>query len=1194
MPAVEPSEVLDDLSIDAKISRDVGTSTPTPKAPGFFESLFSERVWGAAIQQENLLGAFAHATEFSGDDPPVAGYNSFKDDTLPDFYKIEFADTFTSSRSPAETIRLRSKVDSELAAREVLADSGWAGFIAMMGAGLISPENLVPFGFIAGPARAAKVGASFMKGAKLAAPAGFVSSLAAEVGLQELQETRGIGESILNVSGATIISGVLGGASAKWLSPLELTDLAKKIEAEEAVARKSIDETGEHNFPTITMMAGEQISMDEFAANAVTQLQKASGAEAPSGRAVKALGALIRTPLMRMYLSGIPKVQNLAARLMSTPIVRLATRDGETMGPSVEAYTDLWRYNVTLERLDMRVEHARYWKEGGTTKYPEFSKGVAMAMRRGDEADFLEDELLAIAVKASANKVRKRFNEMNEQLVAVGLIEPGEVADTAISWLTRVYDQDAVLEGTWREDGTGFGDQAMRWAKETGRATTDEGAREIAEDIIANVKQWDWGLNPDPLQTRSFTVKDVDIEEFLVSDMDIILERLSETMPGKIELARMAPTDTPMIGGLREHVLAARDHAKKGDVLELMLVQHRIENLKTMRAYSHSSRWKTAAKIEALIKKQESLHRNNELLSQQLFDGDEVFVQGIGRALKEGEDDLLRVLNQLEEFRTIAHKELQPAMLKNKDLRAELEGEIRVQLSQDGVTRKDGTVLEIEDKTDIANATLGLANQAVSLRKAEAFDGVQLVTVKKIIRREFAALIDAAPVKKRARIERQLVNTLTDIEHVRKKLLNITGMTEDPRNFFYRAASAIKGLNFVVKGGGFWISSWADLGQIIFTNGSSSFMRTFKAIVADPALLSKVKGADMQRMFLAYNLVGNARRSMRKGDLFAQDPTTAFGRGLAAIQNVFSKAIGLDHHNAYLSSGSSLMVADRIMRDSMAWRAGKLSQARQVQLALAGVNRTMAIRFAKMMDEFGEVHRGGDIEEGVGGRLLLARVEDWGPDNRALARDFGAVVVTDVEKSVLLPGVGEAPRFMADPILSLMGQFRSFQFAAVQRTTLSGMQRRDAQVFQGMMAMVGMGAMIYLVKETLAGRKISDNPLVIAQNAVDRSGILGLYSDYNALVEKATSGRLGASALLGGEVTSRFRARNIIDAAFGPAVGATTDIARVIGAPFKADGPSAGDLHTLRRLMPFQNLFYFRALFDEVEDATAEALGLQE
>lgn len=74
---------------------------------------------------------------------------------------------------------------------------------------------------------------------------------------------------------------------------------------------------------------------------------------------------------------------------------------------------------------------------------------------------------------------------------------------------------------------------------------------------------------------------------------------------------------------------------------------------------------------------------------------------------------------------------------------------------------------------------------------------------------------------------------------------------------------------------------------------------------------------------------------------------------------------------------------------------------------------------------------------------------------------------------------------------------------------------------------------------------------------------------------------------------SRYQSRNVVGAFLGPTPDAVADIFQVTGSMFAGD-TTKSDLHKMRQLMPFQNLFYVRGLLNKVEDATGDAMNLPE
>ena len=108
---------------------------------------------------------------------------------------------------------------------------------------------------------------------------------------------------------------------------------------------------------------------------------------------------------------------------------------------------------------------------------------------------------------------------------------------------------------------------------------------------------------------------------------------------------------------------------------------------------------------------------------------------------------------------------------------------------------------------------------------------------------------------------------------------------------------------------------------------------------------------------------------------------------------------------------------------------------------------------------------------------------------------------------------------------------------------------------------------------------------------IDRSGMLGILIDVHNIGEKATAGALGINALFGGPAMSRFAARNATASLLGPTSGLVESGVKVSAALGKGEFRRS-DLRQLRRLLPYQNLFYLRWLLTQVQDATAEQLDL--
>lgn len=116
------------------------------------------------------------------------------------FFSV-YKDNFLGVESEEEMLFKINSIKEENAQRDILDRSGWTGYVASVTAGLASPLTFIPF-----------VGAE-TRGAQIArmASMGFFTSSVSEYLLQNAQETRTAGESIIGITAGTALAGLLGG-----------------------------------------------------------------------------------------------------------------------------------------------------------------------------------------------------------------------------------------------------------------------------------------------------------------------------------------------------------------------------------------------------------------------------------------------------------------------------------------------------------------------------------------------------------------------------------------------------------------------------------------------------------------------------------------------------------------------------------------------------------------------------------------------------------------------------------------------------------------------------------------------------------------------------------------------------------------------------------------------------------------------
>lgn len=197
------------------------------------EQFTQSEIAKSAFERENEVGSFIAKAQNG------FNYNNEVDPQDPDFDIIDYindevdnsdyapyAENFLQFKNRRNADLYKKHLDREFRNTEVLQNSGWSGVAWGIGASLLSPVNLIPIG--GGAYKAYKAG-QLAKGVALTAGAGAVSMTGSEILLQGSQESRTLGESVMNIGAGTLLAGALGGASAT-LSKKQFSQLAKKVE----------------------------------------------------------------------------------------------------------------------------------------------------------------------------------------------------------------------------------------------------------------------------------------------------------------------------------------------------------------------------------------------------------------------------------------------------------------------------------------------------------------------------------------------------------------------------------------------------------------------------------------------------------------------------------------------------------------------------------------------------------------------------------------------------------------------------------------------------------------------------------------------------------------------------------------------------------------------------------------------------
>jgi hypothetical protein len=394
---------------------------------------------------------------------------------------------------------------------------------------------------------------------------------------------------------------------------------------------------------------------------------------------------------------------------------------------------------------------------------------------------------------------------------------------------------------------------------------------------------------------------------------------------------------------------------------------------------------------------------------------------------------------------------------------------------------------------------------------------------------------------------------------------------------------AFRTLQFTRLLGSVLLSSIVDMGRIVQEEG---LYRTMGGVLRNfgtgfRGIRMGIKQAREAGTALDIELASTARNILDLGDRYATN--SRFERMTDAAGQFFSQMTLLNHWNTAMKGMTSSLVSTRILRtvETLA-QGGTLSKRDLRKLAQSGIDPAMAERIAQQRGHWQEVDD-----------LVFANVEEW--DDAAAAAAMRDAVLRDVDNTIITPGVGDAPLWTTTEWGKTIFQFKRFAMASTNRLLISGLQARDMQALNGMMVMIGLGALGTAMRDFTSGHPERIQERTARQwvtNAIDRSGILSLYMEFDQLLSKTTGG-LSPMSLIGGEAPSRFAARNMAGQALGPSFGGAQDLLTATRSLFEGD-VTQSDVHKWRRLVPGQNLFYTGILFDQLERGIGETFGLPE
>lgn len=1151
----------------------------------------------AASRQSTLTGAAYE--RFVNSDPDIdtpAGY-----DPLDDIEGFEAqAGLFVGADSRSDVQGIKNRLRSQQLDRQVLQRSGAAGTASEIGFAVLDPSMLVAF---AVPELAAAKGLQLSRAVQGALEGAAVAGTY-ELGLQNLQEDRTALQTALTLSGAAVLGGTLGGLMRR-VPAAERASLSGELDAAASLSR-DVDQA-------LTNSARSEVGA--ASSTAPSTLER----EAPAAGVKQLLDVANAIPGTRadmqvVFQSPSLRAQQTLEELAEVPILKAKNTEqygfAPTSADSIESRAI--RTDATLANFRDAVTNGfkEYRAGGGRLKISEFEAEISKAARRDDvsgipqverlskqlrseifdplakqarELGILDDPVKAEVERLTKRAVDKYFKAESKQLFAdfrartvtaakKAIGAPRKAAlqaerDASAQTLAKIREPLDAAEAAYaprRAEIKEQFEQPEGWQRSAGEARDMRAANRRARTELQQVRRTERKAR------REEVKRSKEVKAKIRGQADADLKKATPSRKRFQRLAREGDQSDPALKRLSD-LTRKRDSGRLKDVVTVPQPRAKGGD-KVLGAESYFRRMYDRDAIRA-----GRAEWNDKLVSYFMREGvselearaaaEDVTRQVLGFDVGQSNFNLKvsvpeagplqgRVLgirdSEIERF--LVNDPIKVAKSYLRDLTPQVE-----MVRRFGDRDLKGRLQEISDDFDVLReqARTSIPDQEKLSAALSKLDDQQKEVTNALIRVRDRILGRAtkAPTTEGGR-------RIVDVVRAWRSLV----------------AAARLGSTAIV-------SVPQDLARISAQYGFVPTMRSLTKLATSADFRALAKSS--ARRAGAAVEVALARRVQ---DAFDGAVTEGWANTMA--QSVY-KYTGLNHWMDFSRTINATLLEDRVLKVAGQLSRGEtpkaFDRARLAQLGLGDEElRSIAAQAEK---------HGAEVD---GTRTSGSAM--W--DDGRIAQLYDAAILKESRQNVLQPGAANRVWWMDSELGKTIGQLKTFSLSSANAysgavaASIGQKQYAYAARFIGFMMIGGYLADTFL--NTASGGDIKTTPGAAAVAAINQSGLLGVLPDIISPIGRMLT-RVGEnagvleedsalSAAFGG--SSRFSDRNPISALGGPSLGGAVDLWDI--AFNRVDnGISADDVHAIRRLLPFQNVWYLRRMINALEGEISEAVDDQ-
>ena len=424
------------------------------------------------------------------------------------------------------------------------------------------------------------------------------------------------------------------------------------------------------------------------------------------------------------------------------------------------------------------------------------------------------------------------------------------------------------------------------------------------------------------------------------------------------------------------------------------------------------------------------------------------------------------------------------------------------------------------------------------------------------------------------------------LEAARDLIRGSYGLADDPQRSFSRAIRMIKQWNSWTMLTG-TLAAFPDLARVLTTSGIERGFRTSLDIFFN-GLGKESRKLIMRQTHLHGEGLDLALASRA---LSMYDLENAFGvfskleKATSKTSSIYFTYINMmNGWNTIMKGWASAVNGTRVIEVSEQWvKKGKINKVNLAKLQNAGINKESA---RVIWEQYQKHGLGPKANKSEFKQVRLAQIDEWDDEARAVGEIFNKALSKDLRMTIVTPSKGEVPLWFNTELGGVVAQFKKFAMSATNKMMMRGLQEGDMNFLGGILMLLAAGAVVDSIRTQAFDRSYTKKPfgdkLV---NAFDRSGLGGILSDVNNIIERAADNKIGLRPMLGaGRPYSSYTTKNFMQG-FGVLGPTSSQIGNLQDIMFDW-GKGTHNHYTarnVRRLIPFQNIWYADRLFDQVE-----------